>query len=151
MSASPKSLTIRWDDSSSGYRPVAVYLDSTRVSSEEDLQDPQEGLDAARETLADRHRMFLGVARERDEAREVLRELVDRVRGTQDRGWGFLVAAVAHAERVLEGVERTHALVPIAVLEQIAGTLDGGPELELGDYIDAMNAAARGEHAEWPS
>lgn len=90
-------------------------------------------------------------ARERDEAREALRELRDALKATYGppRGQNTrLDTAVQRTGAVLEGVERTHALVPLAALKRAA---EASRSVAGFEFAEALLAAARGERVEWPS
>lgn len=107
--------------------------------------------------------------RERDEAREALRELLDALNTYGDRLpleqmvalRSGLNGAGERARAVLEGVERTHACVRIGELEEAVELLEHVPgytgpgEIEGGDAREraqwlmvAFTAAARGERVE---
>lgn len=96
---------------------------------------------------------------QRDEVREVLRELVAHldVVGPFDSGPINAPSTRAIRDRartVLEGAERTHTLVPNAILERLSVAVVSTAEPEAGDEVmsQALDAAARGEHVgEWPS
>lgn len=90
---------------------------------------------------------------ERDEAREALRGMIDAFSFASPKRRND---AVNVALAVLEGVERTHALVPVTVLERYA---DAAQEQARGtgewrrkwqSLATAARAAARGERVDWP-
>lgn len=110
--------------------------------------------------------------RERDEAREALRELIEDssalLRAHTRAIWtlsgeatyppgergamgAWAQARLAAARAVLEGVERTHALVPVQALGELAAVLDGLPFAKGAGWANTLRAAARGERPEWPS
>jgi hypothetical protein len=112
------------------------------------------------------------VARREVELSEALRELLDAldvdpaiIVNTSEQ-WNAIGSASARANEVLEGAERTHALVPVEHADAAGIALEEFADLgESGDcgswpveQIEgprrlgvALRAAARGEHPEWPS
>lgn len=100
--------------------------------------------------------------RERDEAREALRDLLDALDKVRLAG---VIADMETAYRaqtggrmVLEGVERTHALVPNEVLKKAAWFarcrakspvgLDASSDAKI--WEERLLATARGERVDWP-
>lgn len=84
--------------------------------------------------------------RERDEVREALRDLLCHD-VTIYPAW--LYRDLERARAVLEGVERTHALVPV---EQLKRASEAVRSVAGGDFGNALAAAARGERVEeWPA
>lgn len=100
---------------------------------------------------------------ERDTTREALRELLNAHEASAityaPAGSAVVADACILAREVLEGVERTHTLVPVAALESIAerfqaAALDaplGTASKRFVEMAKRVQAAARGEHVEWPS
>lgn len=140
-------------------------LDDVRTNLEDMrsiLDGPMEGTTPPDWSLADLAEAVAhsaaGTRRSRDEAREALRDLLAAI-DTNGRHFvdGPLARAMADAERLLSGVERTHALVPVEALKRAADYAHGvifeydaeGRAAE----ADArrFEAAARGERVEWPA
>lgn len=70
----------------------------------------------------------------------------------------WLYRDLERAREVMEGVERTHAIVPVAKLGLAArharSAAKGGPPMwrdERNLLADAFEAAARGKRVEWPA
>lgn len=103
---------------------------------------------------------------ERDEAREALRDLSAAIEGlsvswstrgirVSEAEWEAIAVPAAAARAVLEGVERTHALVPLRSLNWIAYALSLSPgqtmsETRRSDLARACEAAVHGERVDWP-
>lgn len=157
-------------DAAASLRSYAGAVASERIAStmnEVVIRDIAEELDkAASEGSQVPVTDLAEVAAQRDEAQEALRELADAI---SDVSWGQatydhdrlaaarrqLNAARSAATKVLEDVERTHALVPIDRAEQAQRAFEMLAE-DTGSAIakslaKAFRAAARGEHVEWPS
>lgn len=118
-------------------------------------------------------RIALGEYRGRVETREALRDLAQLLREREgeemhlDRGpylvAGVIEASLLRAEAVLEGVERTHTLVPNEQLERAAKWAEAYAGLarpvpgkgvwcaKALNFATTLRAAARGEFVTWPT
>jgi hypothetical protein len=97
---------------------------------------------------------------------EALRELLDalaeyataRAAGAGSHAAERLAEASERGRVVMEGVERTHMLVPLKVLRAAArharAAVKAGPPMwraERKALADALDSASRGERPEWPA
>jgi hypothetical protein len=98
------------------------------------------------------------VERERDEAREALRDLLAEFEVAVQDKRAPSNGPLLRAEAILKGVERTHTIVPnkslvraAAYAEMRSGVLQTGPAASLAmRWSEAFRAAARGERVDWP-
>lgn len=90
---------------------------------------------------------------ERDEAREALRQIRDieplpEGEAGRDSPMDEAIDAMHEiADRALQGVEHTHALVPVEICSYAAESMPQPP----GPIAQALAAAARGERVKWPA
>jgi hypothetical protein len=142
----PLRFTIRWDHVTHSYRVSVPNLSGSLQVVPADAYDD--------------------MRRERDEAREALRELRDAAVLAREKSWmddalnRRFREAINNAAVPLEGVERTHTLVPNEAAEwasEIAEELadehgqHDNPDSPLMRMSRAFAASARGERVEWPS
>jgi hypothetical protein len=148
--------------------PLHALADKLEAEPEPSDMPVHDAVMAARRVgLECRDKGYVGkVERERDEAREALRDLTRALNGTYVGA--PVVHAMARAAAVLEGVERTHTLVPnpdcgaagwgLRRLAEIAEAPDYLRRLPQNINIeqcralaDAFDTAARGDSVSWPT